>query len=232
MLHSSQGSGQENCRISGSRCAVRFPVATSTSSSWTCVGTIDLRLLIATGLSLPAPAGRLTSVFPAFGAPLQLRGPDPGLAEGSPHRAAWSPSERCSTVVSFATVSSTSSKATRTAGPAGPRMVITKPPAVSLCRLNTPQISPERVSCHHPVRVGIETALGTAAEALHCRVRPGLGPRPYFPDDFNRDWIAAEDRQCKECADVEVVNRQCNEIRENVQRRPRPGRWCMSKATS
>jgi hypothetical protein len=42
-----------------------------------CAGTIGLKLLIATGLSLLASVGRLTSVFPAFGGPLQLRGPGP-----------------------------------------------------------------------------------------------------------------------------------------------------------
>ena len=109
----------------------------------------------------------------------------------------------------------------RTAGPAAPRLVITKPPEVSLLAPAYSQVSLGTGELSSPRWGGKRGRPGHGRQRSFIAERgPGLGQRPYFPDNFNRaNWIAAEGRHASNDVDVKIVNRQWNEIRENLQRR-------------
>jgi len=62
---------------------------------------------------------------------------------------------------------------------------------------------------------------------------PGLGQRPYFPDNFNRAiGSLLRAANARNDVDVKIVNRQWNEIRENLQRRTLHNKVALTQVSS
>jgi len=78
------------------------------------------------------------------------------------------------------------------------------------------------------------TGLGYGRQRSFIAERgPGLGQRPYFPDNFNRAiGSLLRAANARNDVDVKIVNRQWNEIRENLQRRAVHNKVALTQVSS